>query len=306
MRSSRIPFLVLLTCVLVLSACNLPDRVAGSQAPSIAPVAVMLSASSCWSGPGETFAVVIGLSPGQNAEIAGRTPDAAYLLLRDPANPATLCWIRADAATIVGDVSRLPTYGALTIPSPLTGCPSPVGGGPTPVDCSAAVGSGCPSPVGGGPTPVDCSAAVGSGCPSPVGGGPTPVDCSAAVGSGCPSPVGGGPTPVDCSAAVGSGCPSPVGGGPTPVDCSAAVGSGCPSPVGGGPTPVVCSAAGDSGMIYGCPSPIGGGPTPVDCSGSNPPPPPLPGIVPRKQPTPIGAPAPFEGPVRVAPPTVVQ
>ncbi len=289
MRASRIPLSVSLACVLILSGCNLPDRVAGSPAPSIAPVAVLTSASSCWSGPGETFAVVIGLSPGQNAEIAGRAPDTAYLLVRDPANPAALCWIRADAATVVGDLSSVPTYDAISYPSLMAGCPSPVGGGPTPLDCSAAVGSGCPSPVGGGPTPVDCSAAVGSGCPSPVGGGPTPVTCSDS----------GGPVTL-------LGCPSPVGGGPTPVDCSAAIGSGCPSPVGGGPTPVDCSASGGSGMIYGCPSPIGGGPTPVDCSGSNAPPPPLPGILPRKQPTPIGAPAPLEGPVRMAPPTAVQ
>lgn len=312
MRNAQTLTLVLLSCVFLLSACNLPDSAAASKTPSIAPVAVLMTESSCWSGPGENFTVIAMLKPGQNAEIAGRTPDGSYMLVRDPANPAALCWVKAAAATLVGDLSSLPTYGSPSAPTPVSGCPSPIGGGPTPVDCAAAAGIGCPSPVGGGPTPVDCSAAVGGGCPSPVGGGPTPVACAASVGSGCPSPVGGGPTPVDCSAAVGSGCPSPVGGGPTPVICSGsgvpALVYGCPSPIGGGPTPVDCSGSGSPGLVYGCPSPIGGGPTPVDCSGSGAPPPPVPAIVPRIQPTAVQAPLPVlrQAPTPVGGPTVVQ
>jgi hypothetical protein len=292
MKSVRTRLLGPLLVLFILSACNLPDRAADSPGTSIAPVAVLMSGSDCWSGPGETFGVVTGLKAGQNAEIAGRSRDGSYLLVRDPANPAALCWLKAAVATVVGDLSGLPAYDASSAPTLVGVCPSPVGGGPTPVDCSAAVGSGCPSPVGGGPTPVDCSAAVGSGCPSPVGGGPTPVVCS---GSGGPAPV--------------YGCPSPVGGGPTPVICSASGGAapvyGCPSPIGGGPTPVVCSGSGGPSVIYGCPSPIGGGPTPVDCSGSSAPPPPPPAIVPRIRATAVGAPTPVEGPTPVGGPTAV-
>ena len=258
MRIAWTPALVLLSCALVLSACNLPESAAGAPASSIAPVAVLTTASPCWSGPGEAFTVIVALSPGQDAEIAGQTTDGAYLLVRDPGNPAALCWIKSITATVVGSLSGLPTYDGQAASTLVSGCPSPVGGGPTPVDCSASVGSGCPSPVGGGPTPVDCSAgpALAIGCPSPVGGGPTPVDCSGSGGPaliiGCPSPIGGGPTPVSCS---GSGGPAPV--------------YGCPSPIGGGPTPVSCSGSGGPAPVYGCPSPIGGGPTPVDCSGSS-------------------------------------
>jgi hypothetical protein len=294
-------FLVLMAFVLSLSACNLPAGAPGSPVPAIAPVAVLTAAAECWSGPGEGYPVAAALSPGQSADVVGRTPDGAYLLVRDPANPAVMCWINTAMTTVVGELVSVQVY---VVPAPLTlvsGCPSPVDGGPTPVSCSTYGGpaflAGCPSPVGGGPTPVVCSGGGNSapavGCPSPIGGGPTPVNCS---------PYGGPP--------FVAGCPSPVGGGPTPVVCSGGGNSapavGCPSPVGGGPTPVSCSGSGGSAPVYGCPSPIGGGPTPVSCSGSGgapssqDPPTPLPLRKQPKNPTPVWA------PTAVGAPTAVQ
>jgi hypothetical protein len=284
-------FLVFIASVLSLSACNLPASAPSSPIPSIAPVAVLTSAAQCWTGPGEAYPAAAALSPGQSAEVVGRTQDGAYLLVRDPANPAVMCWINAALTSVIGEIVAIPVYAAPTPPTLVSGCPSPVGGGPTPVSCTGSIPAGCPSPVGGGPTPVSCS---------PYGGPP--------FFAGCPSPVGGGPTPVVCSGGGNSGpavgCPSPVGGGPTPVNCSGSSGSipvyGCPSPVGGGPTPVICSGSGGSSPVYGCPSPIGGGPTPVNCSGS--------GGAPSSQdpPTPLPLRRQFNNPTPVGGPTLVQ
>jgi hypothetical protein len=264
----------LLVIVLLLSACNLPAGPPSSPVPSIAPVAVLTSAAQCWTGPGEAYPVAAALSPGQSAEVIGRTQDGAHLLIRDPANPAVICWINTALTTVVGDFVSIQVYVVPAPPTLVSGCPSPVGGGPTPVSCTGSVVAGCPSPIGGGPTPVNCS---------PYGGPP--------LVAGCPSPVGGGPTPITCS---GSGSSAPV--------------YGCPSPIGGGPTPVSCSGSGGSVPVYGCPSPVGGGPTPVSCSGSGgspssqDPPTPLPLLPLRRQPanpTPVWAPTPVGAPTAV-------
>ena len=293
MRSAKTSFLVMLLFALALSACNLPVSAVGAPTSSIAPVAVLTAAAECWSAPGEGYSVVGALSPGQAAEVVGRTPDGAYLLIRDPANPAVLCWLKGAVVTVVGDLVSLPVYGTPSPPTLVGGCPSPVPSGPTPVVCSAPIAGGCPSPVPSGPTPVSCTGPVVMGCPSPVPSGPTPVSCSA---------FGSGPSVV--------GCPSPVPSGPTPVSCSGSSGplvvAGCPSPVPSGPTPVSCSAFGSGPSVVGFPSPIGGGPTPVDCSGSGgAPPPPIPGVKPRNQPTPVEAPSPVGGFVPVRGPTTV-
>jgi uncharacterized protein YraI len=75
----------LLVCAFLLSACNLPAGAPSSPVPSIAPVAVLTSATQCSSGPGEAYPAAAALSPGQSAEVVGRTQDGAYLLVRDPA-----------------------------------------------------------------------------------------------------------------------------------------------------------------------------------------------------------------------------
>ena len=145
----------------LLSACNLPASAPSSPVPSIAPVAVLTSAAQCWSGPGEAYPAAAALSPGQSAEVVGRTQDGAYLLVRDPANPAVMCWINSAMTTVVGDLVAIPVYVVPAPPTFVSGCPSPIGGGPTPVSCTGSVVAGCPSPIGGGPTPVSL---YGVGC----------------------------------------------------------------------------------------------------------------------------------------------
>jgi hypothetical protein len=252
---------ILLTALLVLSACNLQSTQGGEETTTPFLTLQVQEAVEYRSGPGEAYDVVGTLDPGQEVEAVGRSQDGAYWIIRDPDNSATLYWLLDGIyLTVISTPLDLPiatpppTPTLVGGPMPDTGCPSPVPSGPTPVSCSSPVPDtgGCPSPVPSGPTPVSCSSPVpdtSSGCPSPVPSGPTPVSCSSPVpdtGSGCPSPVPYGPTPVSCSAPYvppGSGCPSPIPSGPTPVDCSSPFVppvSGCPSPIPSGPTPVSC------------------------------------------------------------------
>ena len=206
MSRIKLAFKFLLAALFALSACNLPERQGDQATPAAVPMLSVSAASEYRSGPGPAYELVGVLQPGEMVMALGMSPDASYLLIRDPADPESLVWLKSDFATLAGDSSGLPVSTppplptALASPEPMSGCPTPVGGGPTPVSC--------PTPIDG-PTPV-------AGCPTPIGGGPTPVSCSAPVD---------GPTPV-------SGCPTLVGGGPTPVSCvgsaAPAPGSGCP------------------------------------------------------------------------------
>ena len=251
-------FIIVFGALLALSACNFPNSQGAQETPSPRLMVSVRTATEVRSGPGPAHDVIGALNPGLEVEALGISPEGDYLMIRDPALPFGLGWIRYNPSTVTGNPVGLPVFTSPptpTAPPPSgSGCPTPVGGGPTPVSCPTDVappsGSGCPTPVGGGPTPVSCDEPPSGGCPTPVGGGPTPVYCGPAAppSGGCPTPVGGGPTPVYCGPVApppsGSGCPTPIGGGPTPVSCSPFApppsGSGCPTPIGGGPTPVSC------------------------------------------------------------------
>ena len=90
MRRAHTPFVVLLSCVLVLSACNLPDRAAGLQTIIDRSCRRPDDGIGLLERPRRDLQCRCGAQPWQDAEIAGRTPDDTYLLVRDPANPATL------------------------------------------------------------------------------------------------------------------------------------------------------------------------------------------------------------------------
>jgi hypothetical protein len=242
-------FLIVFAALFALSSCNLPTYQGIKESTSTVLMVSVSELTEYRTGPGQAYNLGGVLNPGQQVEAVGRSPDSDYLLIRDPANPAILWWLKSEHATLTGDPVALPISTPPLPPTPVAapgfvgGCPTPVGGGPTPVSCPTLVGfpplvGGCPTPVGGGPTPVSCSGQGGippsaGGCPTPVGGGPTPISCPTQVGfptlvGGCPTPVGGGPTPVSCSGQgvvppSAGGCPTPVGGGPTPVSCLAPV-----------------------------------------------------------------------------------
>ncbi len=232
---------VLFPILIAAIACNLPTSLGGQGRAQVVMIVSVGAATEYRTGPGEGYALVGMINPGQEVEAVGQSPDGNYLLIKDPANPVALGWLKRDDTTVKGDPVKLPISTAPPTPTLVPGstlvinCPTPVGGGPTPVSCGPVQGptsvGGCPTPVGGGPTPVSCGPATGptlvSGCPTPIGGGPTPVSCGPATGPtlvrGCPTPIGGGPTPVSCGPASGPtlvpGCPTPIGGGPTPVSC---------------------------------------------------------------------------------------
>jgi len=244
-------FIIVFGALLALSACNFPNSQGAQETPSPRLMVSVRTATEVRSGPGPAHDVIGALNPGLEVEALGISPEGDYLMIRDPALPFGLGWIRYNPSTVTGNPVGLPVFTSPptpTAPPPSgSGCPTPVGGGPTPVSCPTDVappsGSGCPTPVGGGPTPVSCDEPPSGGCPTPVYCGP-----AAPPSGGCPTPVGGGPTPVYCGPVApppsGSGCPTPIGGGPTPVSCSPFApppsGSGCPTPIGGGPTPVSC------------------------------------------------------------------
>jgi len=89
--------------------------------------------------------------PGQEFEVVGRSTEGGYLLIRDPANPEVLGWLKSEGAAVSGVLLGLP------IPTPP----------PTPVD-GLPPDDGCPTPIGGGPTPVSCPKL--RSFPTPVGG----------------------------------------------------------------------------------------------------------------------------------------
>ena len=218
-------FLIVLPIVFAIAACNLPTALGGQATPSTVLKVSVSVATEYRTGPGQGYDLAGVLNPGQEVEAVGLSPDGEYLLIRDPANPVVLLWLKGDFATIKGNPVLLPISTPPPTPTPVAGstllgnCPTPVGGGPTPVSCatqvdgSSSVG-GCPTPVGGGPTPVSCTGGptLVGGCPTPVGGGPTPVSCtgSPTLVGGCPTPIGGGPTPVSCRPLVRH--PTSVGG----------------------------------------------------------------------------------------------
>jgi hypothetical protein len=166
--------------LITLFACNLPIPHGVEVATSTVLMASVSVATEYRTGPGQVYDQVGVLNPGQMVEAVGRSPDGDYLIIRDPANPAVLRWLKSEFATVTGDPVALPISTPPPTPTLLVG-PALVGGCPTPISCTSpgegpAVVGGCPTPIGGGPTPVSCTKSPGK--PTPVRGFPpvpTPV-----------------------------------------------------------------------------------------------------------------------------------
>jgi hypothetical protein len=215
MKIKLLTAFILLAGLILLSNCNMPLKKISENTVVDHLTLTLNNDVEIRAGPGPDYERINLLKLGTSVQVIGRSADSAYLVVRDPAQPSIIGWLKFEPG-LIGNTNDVPVA---TPPPPPTPPASPVSPG------------GCPTPIGGGPTPVDCSGkptVVTGGCPTPIGGGPTPVDCSGkptVVTGGCPTPIGGGPTPVDCSSyrtvpSSGGGCPTPIGGGPTPVNCS--------------------------------------------------------------------------------------
>ncbi len=158
MTSKRILACLITASVLVFSACNLPitmpeqgnvlatavaqtlgartdpgqapagdSNSPGAVTPTDTPTATptlpppMVSVSldtNCRSGPGKIYDMTGSLLVGQTAEVIGREAGSQYWVIRDPKNPANICWVWGYYATITGDTARLPVFTPPPTPTP--------------------------------------------------------------------------------------------------------------------------------------------------------------------------------------------
>ena len=96
-------FLIVLPIVFAIAACNLPTALGGQGTPKTVLKVTVSVATEYRTGPGQGYDLVGVLNPGQEAEAVGLSPDGEYLLIRNPANPVVLLWLKKDFATVTGD-----------------------------------------------------------------------------------------------------------------------------------------------------------------------------------------------------------
>ncbi|MFA5873605.1 MAG: hypothetical protein WC832_06540 [Anaerolineales bacterium] len=88
---------------------------------TLTPTVPMVSVSvqtNCRTGPGQAYDVVGVLQVGKTAEVVGRTSDGGYWIIRNPANPATNCWLWGQYATVTGNTGALPIVTPPPTPTP--------------------------------------------------------------------------------------------------------------------------------------------------------------------------------------------
>jgi len=105
------------------AAAGAPSATAttGTAAPAGAPVASPSGQPvNCRSGPDTSWTVEIILSPGQNAEIVGKTADGTWLKVKNPILAGSFCWVSAGVVTTSGDLSGV----AIVSAPPTTAAPT--------------------------------------------------------------------------------------------------------------------------------------------------------------------------------------
>ena len=82
-------------------------------APAGAPVASPSGQPvNCRSGPDTSWSVVFILSPGQTAEIIGKTADGTWLEVKNPSIAGSFCWVSAGVVTTTGSLSGVAIVAA--------------------------------------------------------------------------------------------------------------------------------------------------------------------------------------------------
>jgi len=89
----------------VLLVTATPVIIATPSIPIVTPNAVDVN---CRSGTDLAYSSVSVLAFGASTPVAGRTADASWWYVQDPANPAGYCWVSSSVVTIAGPTRAIP------------------------------------------------------------------------------------------------------------------------------------------------------------------------------------------------------
>lgn len=85
--------------------------------PSV-PTAIVNQATNCRSGPGTVYDLLYAASAGMELTITGRTSLSDYVLVENPSQPGTSCWLWTRYVNVQGDLSSLPVSTPPPTPTP--------------------------------------------------------------------------------------------------------------------------------------------------------------------------------------------
>ena len=144
--------IVLVVCVIVITACNLPTQTTSTpfashtpiaatpsptfSTPTLIPIETLLARPTstfvsvasatprlslaspinqpvnCRYGPSTAYSVVGGLEVGGQAEVIGKNIDVTWWYVKNPDDPSTTCWLSADLIAATGNLEALPVVAA--------------------------------------------------------------------------------------------------------------------------------------------------------------------------------------------------
>jgi hypothetical protein len=86
--------------------------------PAVPMVSVSVE-TNCRSGPGKPYDILGVLQVGVSAEVVGQVSGGGSWIIRLPSNPAIICWVWTQYATVVGNTTGLPFYTPPPTPTPV-------------------------------------------------------------------------------------------------------------------------------------------------------------------------------------------
>ena len=82
------------------------------------PMASVLLATNCRTGPSAAYAMVVALQPGQVAEVLAHSTVGDFWYVANPDQSDEYCWLWGEHASIAGEVSTLPEFTPEPAPIP--------------------------------------------------------------------------------------------------------------------------------------------------------------------------------------------
>ncbi|MEP6895822.1 MAG: hypothetical protein ABI986_09470, partial [Chloroflexota bacterium] len=83
-----------------------------SPTPRLVLAAPINQPVNCRFGPSTAYATVGGLQIGGQAEVVGKNIDVTWLVVKNPDDPSTTCWLSADLVEAIGNLEALPVVAA--------------------------------------------------------------------------------------------------------------------------------------------------------------------------------------------------